>query len=953
MQLHIPIRGVIQRRSRSKKRVARLWLIVAAVFALGHGGQAGANAYAEQTLRDQLAALGFEDVELTVESVGLDAMLVRDVRLGPDLTIDAMKVGYAPDELYAGRIARLTLEGLHARLPLDAEGLRASALVRLLTSAPADPGSIPPIIVVDDAELSLDGETIAFDAELFPLRSGGRFELRSRLGRHTLEVTTATADGAMRVDLRAHGVEGQPTEGDALTARFTIPDGAGAPIEVVGALELGGLSAELGSHPLAAHGVHAELAATLVGSELMELELRAAVDGVAVDDVELASIAIVANRDAERVGWTASTAPNAATFVSLQGKLPADLSAWSASSRAGSSIAWRFEGLLPITAIDRQLADLAITGSASEISSEGVIHLGDGPPRAEGRLSASLGELGARGARLRAVHASLEGHGEGTAEGFAIELDEGSRITARAAAWDEASARQVVLAPRLRIVVDGESWRVSGGRVDARADSLTIGDGERRVVLEDARASLRSRDERPLATSGGVALWARVDARAARANGALEADRPRLLGRLGLERGPNGVNGHASLRLTAETAREPGSGLALADARLDLPLVVRAGGVTGDGRLAAARLSIGANALCAAQGRLRISRRAASFGLDCPLGGASPGNASRDSDLVAHLDVALGANTGTFDLEVPVHDLRPGAPLARVMEELTGLDIAGRAGGSMHGTLDAPERGRATLALEGATVRWDDSRAEGTRAIFDFSRLYPLTSAGATPVAWSSLTIEGFDVGGSGSARLRLEPSGTLDVEQLAIAALGGRVWLAPFAVVPGARDLSLRATVEGLDLGHLLDKATSGRAAGSGRLDGELALMVRRAHGREPGRIVLGPGLLTARGEGSFRFGDAAMLSTLGDWAGEGITGDLIARRLAGALADFDYRTLTIEVGAAAGESRVSAHVIGEGRSVPQEVDLTLRLNGMQQILDEMLRLGARHALGHRTEET
>ncbi len=146
---------------------------------------------------------------------------------------------------------------------------------------------------------------------------------------------------------------------------------------------------------------------------------------------------------------------------------------------------------------------------------------------------------------------------------------------------------------------------------------------------------------------------------------------------------------------------------------------------------------------------------------------------------------------------------------------------------------------------------------------------------------------------------------------------LGGELSLEP-VTVQWREPIVLGLHARGIELARLVPS----KLQATGVLDGELAARIdghgmsltwAALHAREPGRI---------------RVTDPSWLPK-----GEGLT-----RRVAGALADFEYDQLALALAPRGIDPEVQLSLRGHGKSVDQDLDLTVNLHGFRQVAEHVI---------------
>ncbi len=907
-------------RPRARVRALRLGLLVLVALGLLGVLRSVAVAYADERARAELAALGLDAVELHVESVDTERLRLRDVRLGPDLTIRAVELRYGVGDLMEGTVREVLLDGLRWESAASVDALRRSSPARVLTalSSPSTSATPQPVFRLRDARATLGGVVVRLDGAYRP--GGGRFEVTSPLGVHGVEIT----QGEHALSVRARG---QAPRRDLVNLYVELParpDGAWA-LRLDARLDA--LEAPVGARRLALGHVVASVVASARGERLDALRADATLLDAEVEGLAIPRIDVHAAPDAGQIAWTLTGGlfeRRGEDRLDLRGKLSPRLATW---TEGAGAIAWDFAGTLPLDALP------SVDGDDPRVRSQGVLELDAGAVTAEGSAVLEMDRLRTDALAATQIHASLRARAHGDAGDFTVEIREGAVVRGARVRLAETEAREVEVDAlsdvRVRVSADGVS--VQGERARLRAARAWTGRGGDRITAHALQASMTPRGAYAwlVEADGATRLQGNFRARARRVDGALQARRVRARGAVAVSLTDGAPRGSARLALRARQLGDADGWLQLQRARLSLPLRLDARGLRGAGRLEAATLGSRGHALGPATGRLELGPAGTDLTLECGLGGGATGQ----------LALALRPTGDRLRVDVPPVTLRRGAPLTQLLADVTGLRLQGPVSGALDCPLDAAADGAATLALHGARLEVDGLRVDGAHARFELSRLSPAESAAPSELRWSALRVGGLRVGGEGHARLRLASSGALSVDDLAVAVGGGRVRVAPFVYDVDRPSVELDARARGLDLSRILPELTGGRARGHGRLDGR----VRMSLGHDGLRsLQVREARLQSRGPGHFRFAGDQALGAIYEWA-RPLSGSLALRRVTGALTDFDYGRLDVRLDPRGGApSPWIAHVVGRGRTVHQDVDLTLRFHGLQRLFDEALRIGA-----------
>lgn len=908
---------------RPGRRSLRLGCLVGLVALAGFALREGLHAYVESVALEELRAMGFGAAELSVREIGWGRVVLADARLDHDLRVDEIVLAFAPDELLDGHLRRVVLRGARWDVALDADAIAASPLVRLARSGSSGRPA-PDRLSVVEGRVRLHGERgsvrrLDLRGDVDPKRSHASFEVRSPLGRHRVRAWTREEGLDTRIELRARAL-GSP---DELAFTAVVPREEEAPVRIHARGRLDAIERP-GDPAVSAAAVLLEGDARVRSGRIEALAGRAVSVHASLGPVAVERLEVDLRSDGRVVEWTARGDAGPGLRMTVAGKLPAELERLATLPEIPAS--WTVEGE-PSAALASAGVELA--GATASASGDAWLDPEGGSLRVgAARLRATAERLDGPSLRARGIDATVSAEGGFDATGWHVELDEGSVATAAAVDARDLAARHLSLGGALRIESSDAGPRVSRGDLRARARRLALGQGDERIRAREVRARLRPRGDRPLLAQvdDAPALAFRLDARARSFDGALAGRALRLRGpvTIALADRPR-VSARAEVRLGQVS--HPDSGLSLTGVRVALR-TRRSGGVTA-GRLRAEGLSYDDHPLCAPEGSLRVGA-SSRLELACPDSPAGP----------ATLAIEVGSGLpdgGSVRVRVPTAERGARDPFAGLLAELTDLEVRGRAGGELQVPVAAPGRARARLVIDGARVRSkggevDAQEVHGTLA---FERLAPLRSAAPDALRWSRLTLGGVEVGGAGSARLRVLETGALAVRDMRFELAGGRVAVAPFRFHAERPDVALQLDMRGVDVGRALRTLTEGRADGSGRLDGHVAVRVRH---EAPYRIVLGATHLEARGPGHVQMGGEELLGSLGEWA-RPLDGDLIARRVVAALADFAYTDFTLDRAPPA-RAPLRAHLVGTGRTVPQGVDLEVNLRGLQELLDEMFRL-------------
>lgn len=521
----------------------------------------------------------------------------------------------------------------------------------------------------------------------------------------------------------------------------------------------------------------------------------------------------------------------------------------------------------------------------------------------------------------------------------ALDLDVDAELATSHARWSDARFAALAISPLLRVDrTSAGELRVRARRdFDARVGTFSLGTGDGEVRLLDVAMTLAPRPERALVRLDAegvphVALSAR--ATAPRAQGAVRGRGVRARGEVDLVLG-DAPRLRAPIHVEVAHLSQGESEISAGRVRSDVAMSLDAkGSPRASGRIRAVRTAWRDVPLGATRGTIAISSERLALAFDGRATGAAPFHVAAS--------VGLEREGGRVDVSVPLSHVGAHDALHRALLAATDLRVLGRAGGEMHVGLGPRGVSSAELVLEGATV--DDALGRGTargvRGAIHLAGLDPAVSADSDRLTWSSLSLADAVQLRHGSARLRIEPSGSVTIADAETRVGGGVVRVAPFAVDPEHPDVLLDLAIDGVDVRRLAEVVSKGRVSGTGRLDGRIA--VRVAMGEEP-RVELGRGSLSSRGPGRIRIRELPSASAVPTNVEVLQDGEWIHQRVLAALADFEYSRLALELCDTEGQRTLRAHVAGRGARTPQELDLTLNVRGVQSAIDQTLRLWKR----------
>lgn len=906
---------------RLPRRLTLAGAIALLAFAIVAAVTVAARGLVRDAITRELVANGFESATFEVVQIGPWGLRLKDVALASDLRIDEVAIDVWPLE---GRLGAVTVRGAQLAVSLEEHAFAESTPARLLAGQDGTPGSTLPPIRIERSTLVVLGEEpirIGVEGEMHVEGDGvrARLDVDSPVGRHVLTLRRRESGDIV---IAGHG------GGDALNARVRLrPDGS-AGIRAHVTLARGTRSWR--GHRLTTDGARFIGSATLVGDRVDALDVHAEASSVVLDELSLGDAVLRATAEPSRIVWDARMRGKDGLEARAGGALSPVLSEWS------FAFAWELTGPLDGRLVEHAAPFIALEGSPQLVLSGHARRQASAWHLDAIRGSVTVGALHVPDAELVLERVAMQLVARATIEAgrTSVEIESGSRLRAARTQLDALGLDALDAALALDVVHDdARGLRVDArAPIDARMARLTVGDGDGALGFEDVTMVLASRRGEPIATSFGPRTTL---------VGTLDATAPRLVGLFGggrtdargeIEVTIDGDETRISLPLHVEAARitEAESEVSLDEAVLKLPLEWQDGEVSADGRMRARRMSWRAIPVGATAGAVRLADDAIRL--------AWQGPATRDADFALAARILIdGASAGTVRVSVPRTVVRTGDPLQRVLAELTDMRVEGAMEGDLRLDLDAPERGDARLVFHDARVREVDGAggAEGVRGTMRFTNLSPLATASPAPVTWTELEIGGVKLE-HGAAYLGFAPPGDVIVDGMKVALAGGIVDVAPFRFDWDEPDIALDLAVRGVDLERVLDEMTSGHVAGDGKLDGRVALRLKLGARR---RIVLGDGHLASRGPGTLRVrtGSANTAASIGVSAL--VDGSFLHRRVLAAIEDFEYRRLSLDV-VGQGTRHVRARVVGRGKRMPQELDVTLNFRGVQPLLDHALRL-------------
>jgi hypothetical protein len=236
------------------------------------------------------------------------------------------------------------------------------------------------------------------------------------------------------------------------------------------------------------------------------------------------------------------------------------------------------------------------------------------------------------------------------------------------------------------------------------------------------------------------------------------------------------------------------------------------------------------------------------------------------------------------------------------------------------------------------------AKATGVSAevLFDQSNSAPATQP-TQVIRFDKLTASKLDLT-DGIVRFNVTPDGSVHVQEARANLLGGVVSALDVPVEPG-KPIPLTLVAANVELGELLKLLAQGKAAGEGKVNGRLPLIIA------DGGVQLGEGAVEASAGGRLSITDTDTLQSMagnaaaGAKRGSASPQEQVRQNIVDALKDFEYESLVAQLKHDP-EKGLTANVRmkGKGRTgAKQALDYDLRVTGLDVLL--------RSALGlHRT---
>ncbi|MEX1206438.1 MAG: YdbH domain-containing protein [Dongiaceae bacterium] len=291
----------------------------------------------------------------------------------------------------------------------------------------------------------------------------------------------------------------------------------------------------------------------------------------------------------------------------------------------------------------------------------------------------------------------------------------------------------------------------------------------------------------------------------------------------------------------------------------------------------------------------------------------------------------LAAGSGGLRLDMPRLEFAPGGLRPRDLAPVLAGRID-RAAGAVALAGDVTWTGGRVgadlkLLLEDLSFTTPQASVRRLNAVIAFDGLAPLSTPPGQTVAVGMI-----DAGlplTDGLLTFRLEPGPKLAIADGRLQLAGGGVRVGPVMLDPAAPRQELRLAVTGVDLEQVFGLVDIGGLAGTGRLSGEIPLVI------EDGQLTVADGVLAAEAPGRVSYRPASPPDAL-QAGGESVSLALSA------LTDFRYDELRLNLDrAAGGEMVVAIHIKGLNPEFYEgyPVEFNLNISGkLDQVLDRSL---------------
>lgn len=384
--------------------------------------------------------------------------------------------------------------------------------------------------------------------------------------------------------------------------------------------------------------------------------------------------------------------------------------------------------------------------------------------------------------------------------------------------------------------------------------------------------------------------------------------------------------------------RHAASGIAVADVDLRIPILINSSPASkpSAGTFTIGSVTINGHKREPLKGTLAVRDDKAEFAANWA---ALPGS-------MLSVDGWLSRGSGEIAAHLPAFQLDDATAIASLVPSLTGWTITGKLGAEANVSIkDAETIGRVTIAADKVTAASKPRDLE----MHDVSGAVTIDVKNgvlSTPPR-QHITVARAASGKSqvidSSLDFTLEKPDALLIEKLSAGWLSGRVSTANMRINPANPTFDTTLVADRLSLKELLALVAQGRAQGDGLISGPV-------HVRFDGKnfALLGGQLHSATPTGQLQVLDTKWLGETMDASDPRFIGDRelaeTKRRILAALSDFKYDQLTFDFAEepkAGGRLSVTTHGKGRVGDRPQELDFTLNFRGVNDVLNNVLKVG------------
>jgi hypothetical protein len=398
---------------------------------------------------------------------------------------------------------------------------------------------------------------------------------------------------------------------------------------------------------------------------------------------------------------------------------------------------------------------------------------------------------------------------------------------------------------------------------------------------------------------------------------------------------PHGSGPTASLRAAASFVRLhlPGPDVLLTGVRVELPFHHDAAGPrAGPGTLVAGELAVARRRLPGFAADL--APEGDGVALQCRWA-ITPGATLEVRGLVHLFGEEVFART---EVSMPSCSVAADDLLGRLLLRETGAGVTGRF--SLSGSARIGREGTSAAfdlaALEARVSLGEDAVvAEGVRAKARLLSSDGFRIEGESGFEWRGIRMGEFQIG-KGSGRVEAGDFSTISIRDLRFSmGLEGRFLVDDFTFESAAPEIRTIVRVVNWDLADWLALASGDKVRGRGRLWGNLPVLIRPG---PPLHIGISGGSLKAEGGGTLEILDPELAESVLASLPEDEYGKLVKDRVVQSLRDFAFKTLSFDFVAAERGQTLSVRTKGAGRTVPQELDLTVNFREVERTLRDIL---------------